>query len=813
MRKLLLLLSLILLPSLAFARQSAQGDCVLGGKVVVTSGLNSTTKVMTSYPSCTVTVSIHGGGLATIYSDNNGTVLANPFVATTAGHFQAYADNGHYDVLISGGTPQVMPTSFTYSDIILNDPAQQSTGVCGLSYVASLTINAAACSDFTVTMTGNVTSSTVTNAIIGQQITISACQDVIGGHTFAWPTSFTRPPTIDLTASACTNVMFFFDGINWRQMAASGDTLTPTTGGITGTWAGNPTWTGNHLYTGNINYTGTITTRNINFEQMVTVGNPQGWGGTDLGGWVNSMIGVLGTQGGVVHIGNGVYSFSTTIVKPRYVQMECDSANGTQLQYTGTSAAIVIADTGSPTAYPVNGIDKCFIAGPSPGGSTIGVYIGGDPANVLSASGSFGDHQRITQTRISGFGTGIKFGNNAFLDVLSLSGLFGSGINYNIPTGLTNSGENMSIIGSTIANATVTGFRNDLSTAEVYLTDTSIDANAAPEAVCTTGQIHSFQSHWEAQSGEFIAASGTCKLDIQGGQFLWDSAVGTDTDFISVAGNSSPSLIMEGPIFSSAHAVTQIVNWTATGGAKVLKIGALPNYNGAGTIPTLINAAAVATPFNGLWINDGQGNTYYGNLGNFMNGLKVTTIGNGTSVNTLQIYDSVGNQSKFIRVSSNALQISNNAFSATLLSLSDIGDGTFMGNLNVNGGGGLTVAQQTRSKQVISDQGSFCTTGELALSAGWGTTASKVLYAGTGQTCEWTITSSGTGQGANPTITDTLVNGLPTGNTLCEMRMVGGTGTVTLLDNTTLSATAPVFTFAGTPVAASTYTILRRCGP
>lgn len=118
-----------------------------------------------------------------------------------------------------------------------------------------------------------------------------------------------------------------------------------------------------------------------------------------------------------------------------------------------------------------------------------------------------------------------------------------------------------------------------------------------------------------------------------------------------------------------------------------------------------------------------------------------------------------------------------------------------------------------RGTQVVSDQGTACTNGELVLSAGWGTTATVTAVAGQGQTCEWTLTSSGTGQAANPTITDTLTNALPSASVVCEMRMVGGTGTTTLIDQTSLSATAPVFTFGGTPVAASTYKVVRRCGP
>lgn len=118
-----------------------------------------------------------------------------------------------------------------------------------------------------------------------------------------------------------------------------------------------------------------------------------------------------------------------------------------------------------------------------------------------------------------------------------------------------------------------------------------------------------------------------------------------------------------------------------------------------------------------------------------------------------------------------------------------------------------------RQEQFIADQGIACTNDELALSTGWGTTPKVTGAVGTGQTCEWTITAGGAGIGASPTITDTLTNPLPSASTVCDMHLVGGTGTATLIDEITLSATAPVFSFSGTPLAGSTYKVLRRCGP
>jgi hypothetical protein len=117
-----------------------------------------------------------------------------------------------------------------------------------------------------------------------------------------------------------------------------------------------------------------------------------------------------------------------------------------------------------------------------------------------------------------------------------------------------------------------------------------------------------------------------------------------------------------------------------------------------------------------------------------------------------------------------------------------------------------------KGAEFIANTGTVCTNGELALSANWGASATATLVAGTGQTCQWTITANGT-TGANPTVTDTLTNALPAATTVCDMRMVGGTGTATLINQTSLSATAPIFTFGGTPVSLSTYIVVRRCGP
>jgi len=130
----------------------------------------------------------------------------------------------------------------------------------------------------------------------------------------------------------------------------------------------------------------------------------------------------------------------------------------------------------------------------------------------------------------------------------------------------------------------------------------------------------------------------------------------------------------------------------------------------------------------------------------------------------------------------------------------------------------VTSNAAVRAIQQIADQGTACTNGELALSAGWQSTGSATVtaVAGNGQTCSWTITT-GTTTAANPTVTDTLTNALPAATTVCELNIHGGTHTAAAgegFQQTTLSATAPVFTFNGTPTAGgTTYFVTRRCGP
>lgn len=100
--------------------------------------------------------------------------------------------------------------------------------------------------------------------------------------------------------------------------------------------------------------------------------------------------------------------------------------------------------------------------------------------------------------------------------------------------------------------------------------------------------------------------------------------------------------------------------------------------------------------------------------------------------------------------------------------------------------------------------GTLLVAGDIALSAGWGSTASVSSIAGTDQRTRFTITSAGSGQGANPTATLTFTDGTWTTAPFAVVSRNGG-DQASVLPTWTTTATTLVITFPGTPSAGQTF--------
>ena len=84
-----------------------------------TTSITLTTPTSPSVQASPVTYAMPSTAPAPIFSDNAGTVQANPFTASRTGYWSYYADNGTYDISANGGG---IPAPFTWGAVSIADP-------------------------------------------------------------------------------------------------------------------------------------------------------------------------------------------------------------------------------------------------------------------------------------------------------------------------------------------------------------------------------------------------------------------------------------------------------------------------------------------------------------------------------------------------------------------------------------------------------------------------------------------------------------------------------------------------------------------
>jgi hypothetical protein len=94
------------------------------------------------------------------------------------------------------------------------DFVQLSAAVATVSFSATPAFNAALGNTQKLTLTGNVTSSTLTSPVAGQLISFIICQDATGGRQFNWPANVKGAMHIGAKPSSCSAQSFVYDGAN-----------------------------------------------------------------------------------------------------------------------------------------------------------------------------------------------------------------------------------------------------------------------------------------------------------------------------------------------------------------------------------------------------------------------------------------------------------------------------------------------------------------------------------------------------------------------------------------------------------------------
>lgn len=389
--------------------------------------------------------------------------------------------------------------------------------------------------------------------------------------------------------------------------------------------SGNPCtlWMALATYNGNPVFT-TVTAQAVN-----GVLNATQFTGSDIGAKINAAVAYLNAanQCGTIIVPPGNYDYTITIVKPACDIIEGQTAGqqdvpgypGTALVYTGTGVGLVIADN-SNTDRDNGGLRHIGIFGPAASGSTIGVYVGGDPAGVISPSTDTAPQQTIYDAYISGFGIGLKVGNNAsFLTIDGNTSFDDDGIGYEFPSGISGSSEqqrlinlqftnnlNGSVVSDAAANSGDIRFIGDSFDYSNGATSTQTTPVTTPEV--SGGGIF-VGCHFEHWNGPFIDnTTYGGNIDVVDSKFLEQStAAVTDPEMIK-DGNANAGVTLKNNGYISAHTTTYVLDYTypgtpgtnyavpaitisnALGGIYSTNIGLLSNLAANGSGQAIANA-------------------------------------------------------------------------------------------------------------------------------------------------------------------------------------------------------------------------------
>lgn len=556
----------------------------------------------------------------------------------------------------------------------------------------------------------------------------------------------------------------------------------------------------NNIFTGNNTFLGNLLCKNFENVLCVDAANSQGWSpGTDFGAWVNDAYAAANGSGvAVIRVApNGApINFTTPIVFGTAGKEALLDLNGAEINYTPTTATTAITLNDGPAGLANFFLPHGVINGTvqNNGCSTNGGCSSSATGIVLANTPVIGPS--LSRLSVQGFGTGISAASGAAnqwgatAENLTLA--------WNT-TGLSIASpyENFSIHGGrVISNGTgisCTGPSTDL-----FIHNISLDSNTTV-GISNSCLLELHGVHYENSNGaggglttHYVDSTGGL-VSIFGGDVLDDQTTGNTDWWFRTTGDLS----CYGPVFFSAgRTATQVIQVNTPGASNCNHTN-----NSSGVLTTLFGGTSSVV-----------------NLSSFENISQTLSIGGKLDI----LPGNIGG-TRLTNTGLNALGINAEwcwtaGFQSAACDTSISRDSTG-GTLDFGTGALLSKAGKLRAALYSADGGTNCTNGELALSGGWQSTGTATVTAvagAGGQTCSWTITT-GTTTAANPTVTDTLVVPLSSAGTVCELNIHGGTHTAAAgegFQQTTVSATAPVFTFNGTPTANGfTYIVTRRCGP
>lgn len=143
------------------------------------------------------------------------TVTGNIMVGTLATRPASCSPGDQYNTTDGNGAALCNPVSGTWQNFQGASSSILPTTV--IAFSATPAFNGTVTAAYSITLTGNVTSSSVTGSPVnGTLMGLHICQGAGGPWTFAFPAGFLNTTTIQTTS--CTDETYKFDGTNWSQL-------------------------------------------------------------------------------------------------------------------------------------------------------------------------------------------------------------------------------------------------------------------------------------------------------------------------------------------------------------------------------------------------------------------------------------------------------------------------------------------------------------------------------------------------------------------------------------------------------------------
>ncbi|MBI3933487.1 MAG: hypothetical protein HY316_02265 [Acidobacteria bacterium] len=161
-------------------------------------------------------------------ANNGATAILGGYGGTTALQFFTINSTGASDQTISNATLDSTHLRATLDSSGLSLAGSITASKYLTSHLEAVTFSATPAFDaalgnsFKMTLTGNVTSSTISNPQTGEFITLLLCQDGTGSRTMAWPSSLKLAGgsyTLTTGANKCDSVTAVYDGTSWYETA------------------------------------------------------------------------------------------------------------------------------------------------------------------------------------------------------------------------------------------------------------------------------------------------------------------------------------------------------------------------------------------------------------------------------------------------------------------------------------------------------------------------------------------------------------------------------------------------------------------